>query len=163
MAQSFMHANDLALEFARGADAAAIAQMSRDHIEAGLGWEYRPERIARYLGDADAVVLTARVRGSLAGFAIMNFGDERAHPVLLAVAPPLRRQGIGARMVAWLVGSARVAGVVSVHVELRAGNHAAARLYRAAGFVQTLRVDGYYRGREAAIRMLLLLRPPVPG
>jgi len=158
-----MHANDLELEFARGADAAAIAQMSRDHIEAGLGWEYRPERIARYLGDADAVVLTARVRGGLAGFAIMQFGDERAHLVLLAVAPPYRRQRIGARMVAWLVASARVAGVVSVHVELRAGNHAAARLYRTAGFAQTLRVDGYYRGREAAVRMLLLLRPQIPA
>ena len=32
--------------------------------------------------------------------------------------------------------------------------------YRALGFEQTLRIAGYYRGRETAIRMMRLLRTP---
>jgi len=51
-----------------------------------------------------------------------------------------------------------VAGIASLHVELRAGNAPARALYRAAGFGETLRIEGYYRGRETAVRMLRQLR-----
>lgn len=148
------------LEFARPDDARALAAMSRDLVEAGLGWEYRPERIARMIADPDTVALVARDAACVAGFAVMSFGDERAHLALLAVRPAHRRRGIARALVAWLVDSAAVAGAASVHVELRAGNHPAQSLYADAGFVETLRVPGYYRGRETAVRMLRVLRPP---
>ena len=63
-------------------------------------------------------------------------------------------------MLAWLLESATVAGISSLHVELRAGNTAARRLYRSVGFVETLRLPGYYRGRESALRMIRMLRAP---
>src|SRR5256885_10067329 len=44
---------------------------------------------------------------------IMEFGDERAHLVLLAVRPSHRRSGIGQRMVEWMLESARCAGIRS--------------------------------------------------
>ena len=50
------------------------------------------------------------------------------------------------------------AGLVSVHVEMRAQNSAAFAFYRSLGFSETLRLAGYYRGRETAIRMLRVLR-----
>jgi ribosomal-protein-alanine N-acetyltransferase len=150
--------SEIALGFARTADAPELALMSRDLIEAGLGWAYRADRMAQYIGDPDAVVLVARDRQLLAGFAVMRFGDTRAHLVLLAVALPYRRRGIALRMLAWLAESAQVAGIASLHVELRAGNAPARALYRAAGFGETLRIEGYYRGRETAVRMLRQLR-----
>ena len=153
-------ADDVVIGYARMADADAISLLSRDAIEHGLGWTYRPDRIARYLRDTDVVVLGARTQRQLAGFAIMHFGDERAHLVLLAVAAAVRRRGIGRRMLAWLTESAQVAGVMSIHVELRAQNHAAHALYRTAGFAESLRIPGYYSGRETAVRMLRLLRSP---
>jgi len=52
------------------------------------------------------------------------------------------------------------AGIATLHVELRAQNKAAYLFYRALGFEQTLRIAGYYRGRETAIRMMRLLRAP---
>ena len=155
-----MSADELELGYARLADADAISLLSRDSVEHGLGWTYRADRIARYVRDPDAVVLAARLHRQLAGFAIMQFGDERAHLVLMAVAPAFRRRGVGRRMLAWLGESAQVAGVMSIHVELRAENHAAHALYRAAGFAESLRIPGYYRGRETAVRMLRLLRSP---
>ena len=148
----------LRVGYAHLADADAIALLSRDAIEHGLGWEYRAERIARYVRDPETIVLVARDRGALAGFAIMQFGDERTHLVLMAVAPAHRRRGVGRHMLGWLVESAKVAGIMSIHVELRAQNRAAHAFYRAAGFAESLRIPGYYRGRETAVRMLRLLR-----
>jgi ribosomal protein S18 acetylase RimI-like enzyme len=109
----------------------------------------------------------AAARSALTGFAIMELGEERAHLVLLAVRPSHRRLGIGQRMLEWLLESARVAGMASVHLELRAGNDAARRFYRAMGFYETVLVPGYYRGveggrKEGALRMLRVLRVPGP-
>ncbi len=110
------------LVFASVRDAQALAAMSRDLIEAGLGWDYRRERIARMIADADTVTLVARDGLRISGFAAMTFGDERAHLVLLAVRPSHQRRGIARRLVDWLVESAMTAGVASIHVELRASN-----------------------------------------
>jgi ribosomal-protein-alanine N-acetyltransferase len=106
------------------------------------------------------VTLVARGRTCPLGFAIMRFGDERAHLILLAVQPAHQRHGVGRRLVDWLVQSALVAGMSSVHVELRAGNAPALAFYRSLGFAETFRVPGYYRGRETALRMIRMLRAP---
>ena len=60
----------------------------------------------------------------------------------------------------WLLKSARVAGMASIHLELRARNQTARRFYRAQGFAETAYVPGYYRGREMALRMSRELRDP---
>ena len=155
-----MDAAALPLEFADRQDAPAIAAMSRDLIEAGLGWEYRADRIARLIGDPECTAVVARLGTRIAGFGIMSFSADRAHLVLLAVRGAWQHRGVGRRLVHWLVESAQVAGVISIHVELRATNHAARRLYEACAFSETLRVPRYYRGKETAIRMLRVLRVP---
>ena len=137
-----------------------MAAMSRDFIEAGLGWRYSPKRIARLIADRETVALVACDAAGVQGFAIMQFGDERAHLILMCVQPAQRRLGIGRRLIEWLVESARVAGIMSIHLELRADNAAAQAFYRALGFSETLVVPGYYEGRVSARRMLQLLRSP---
>src|SRR5512132_527475 len=149
---------DIVFGFANRSDASTIAQMSRELVEAGLGWSYRRERIAELIADADSVTLVARERDRVVGFAITTFGDERAHLVLLAVRKASQRRGIARRMIHWFVETAAVAGIASIHVELRAHNVAAIALYRACGFAESLRVPGYYRGREDALRMVRVLR-----
>lgn len=148
---------DIELGFASAGDAHPIARLSRDLIETGLGWAYRSDRIAALMAERETVTLVARTRGVAAGFAIMRFGDERAHLILLAVEPAHQRRGIARRMLGWLVESAQVAGMTSLHVELRAGNAPAFSFYRAMGFSEMFRVPGYYRGRETAVRMLRML------
>ena len=161
MAQSRVVFNDIHVEFARPSDAQALAMMARDLIETDLGWTYREERIGSFIADAESVALVVRESdGTIGGFAIMKFGDERAHLVLLAVRPKYRRRGIGRRLLAWLVESALTAGVMSIHVELRAGNRPAYRLYRTLGFVETFHIPRYYQGRETAVRMIRMLRTP---
>lgn len=155
--------HDAVLGLAKGSDAYAIAAMSRDLIETGLGWEYRRERVAAMIADPETIALVARQTPRLAGFALMSVADDRAHVILLAVRPAHQRRGIARRMLGWLDTSAQTAGVATLHVELRAGNDAAYALYRACGFEETLRVPGYYRGRETAVRMLRVLRPLQPA
>jgi len=143
----------LTLELAAPADAALIAAMSRELIEAGLPWSWTPERVARNLARPDTLVLAARDAERLAGFAIMQFGEERAHLSLLAVRPDCRRQGAARRMLEWLTESALTAGIASIHLELRETNRGARRFYISQGFAETDRVSGYYRGVETAMRM----------
>jgi ribosomal-protein-alanine N-acetyltransferase len=157
-----MALRDVVLDFARPGDAPALAVMARDLIESGLGWSYRPERFVQLIANDEVVALVARVNDRPVGFAVMEFGDERGHLVVLAVQPRHQRSGIARSLVEWLLRSARTAGLTSIHVELRAANMPAYRLYRSLGFVETLRVPGYYRGRETAIRMILMLRGTRP-
>ena len=168
MAQSLaMTPRAITIRPAEPRDAQAIATMSRDFIESGLGWKYDAARVLRAMRDRETLAVVAcegakgaasSARSAIAGFAIMEFGDERAHLVLLAVRPSHRRLGIGQRMLDWLLDSARVAGMASIHLELRAGNDAARRFYRAMGFYETVLVPGYYRSgegrKEGALRML---------
>lgn len=145
------------------ADAAAVAEMSRDLIEAGLGWSWSRQRVARAISDAETMVLTSRHGGRMIGFAIMEFGDEKAHLSLLAVNPGYQREGIGSRMFEWLKESALTAGIVIVKLELRATNVAAQQFYRSLGFEEAGWAVGYYRGRETALRMALHLRRQAAG
>ena len=56
-----MNATAITLRIAQPDDAQAIALMSRDLIEAGLGWKYEPDRIRRSMNDRETVTLVASV------------------------------------------------------------------------------------------------------
>ena len=149
-----MNSRKLSLQPALPADAMPIAAMSRELIESGLPWTWTPERVTRNLGRHETLVLTARDSEHLAGFAIMQFGEERAHLSLLAVRPDYQRQGVARSMLEWLTESALIAGIASLHLELRESNLAARRFYLAQGFAETARIARYYSGAETAVRML---------
>lgn len=141
------------LSLARHDDAATIAAMSRQLIEHGLAWSWTDERVAYALRNRDCVVLAARDRRRLVGFAIMEFYTVHAHLSLLAVAPGFRRLGVGRQLLEWLEASARTAGIFRIDLELRAGNDAARSFYQKLGYREIGRKAAYYDGREDALRM----------
>jgi [ribosomal protein S18]-alanine N-acetyltransferase len=145
---------------AHAQEARAMAEMSRELIEAGLAWRYTPRRMAALIGDAETVALVAHDGTRIQGFAVMQFGEEHAHLVLLCVRAGSRLCGIGRKLSEWLIESARVAGIESIRLELRADNAAALAFYRRLGFTQTQWVSGYYEGSIPAQRMTLRLRVP---
>nr|MBO2489937.1 hypothetical protein [Gammaproteobacteria bacterium] len=140
-------------ELARRSDAETIAGMSRWLIEAGLTPTWHTERVLWHMQDKESVVLVARDQGRLVGFAIMQFGDASAHLNLLGVAPTRQRNGIGRQLLSWLETSAITAGTFLIGLEVRETNLAARRFYATMGYREIGRVDGYYQGRENAIRM----------
>ena len=157
------------LRLARIAEAPALAEMSRELIEAGLAWRYTPRRLAALMAERDVLVVmdqagdeaggeAGREAGSPQGFAVMQFGDERAHLVLLCVHATQQRLGLGRALHDWLLKSAQVAGMASIALELRADNSTAMAFYRSLGYREVDTVAGYYDGRIAARRMLRHLR-----
>jgi ribosomal protein S18 acetylase RimI-like enzyme len=141
------------LGLARVSDAHEIAEMSRDLIEQGLTWSWTPARVQHFITGPESSVVVARRERQIAAFAIMHFGDDVAHLNLLAVAPEHRRQGLGRQLVGWLTETAIEAGVFRINLELRLRNEPARIFYERLGFEQLGVVQGYYQGREAALRM----------
>ena len=149
------------LRLAQTRDAAVLAHMSRDYIEQGLGWRWRPPRILAKITARETVVLIAEVELGgerlIGGFAAMDFGLDKAVLSLLAVQPDLRRYGIGGRLLRWLHKSAEVAGCFDIELQVRAGNVAARRFYDHMGYREVLHLPGYYSGKEAAYQMAIRL------
>lgn len=141
------------IRLASVADAPAIARMSRDWIEHGLSWSWTAERVMQALRDPATNVVVGIKRGQLQGFGIMQYLDDDAHLVLLAVAPATRHQGLGRHMLAWLEHSAVIAGISGVRLECRADNHNAIAFYMRLGYRRIADVPGYYEGRIDAVQM----------
>ena len=154
------------LRLAKPADARLLARMSRDYIEHGLTWRWRPEQLRRKILAPETTVLVAELDvGGLrfiGGFAVMDFqlGDdlEKAQLTLLAVHPNIRRRNIGGQLVRWLHKSARVAGCEHISLQVRADNFIARRFYQKLGYQESALIPGYYEGKKAAYLMKLHLR-----
>ena len=143
---------------AAASTAKRIAVLSRNLVEHDLPWAWTPGRVARCIADHETVVLGAMDNNIVAGFCIMQYGDEEAHLNLLAVTPEYRLQGIGARMVRWLEESATVAGIFQVRLEVRETNIGAIRFYSTLGYHRQRTIKAYYSGLENAVRLERNLR-----
>ena len=141
------------IRFATREDALCIAEMSRDYIEHGLGWSWTRDRILRNLRHRDTNAVVAMCEAERAGFAIMKYGDEEAHLLLLAIKPSHRRCGVGSALVDWLERSAQIAGIARITLEARVTNEAARAFYGRLGYAEAQLLPGYYGGRETSVRM----------
>jgi [ribosomal protein S18]-alanine N-acetyltransferase len=141
-------------------DAYAIAEMSRDQIERGLGWSWTAPRVLRAIRNPTANVAVAHDGDELVGFGIMDYGEHKAHLALLAVHPARRESGIGRQLLQWWEQCARTAGLECIELEARADNPVALAFYGLQGYERTATVPGYYRGRIAAMRLCKRLAQP---
>jgi len=139
-------------------DATAIAVMSRDLIETGLVWGWRPERVAKAIGDPETNVAVVRREGALAGFGIMEYADDEAHLILFAVAQASQRKGIGSALLRWLEAAARVAGAQRILVEARRENVAARCFYNEHGYHERALEPRMYSDAGAGVRLEKWLR-----
>jgi ribosomal protein S18 acetylase RimI-like enzyme len=144
---------DAQIRIARPSDAQAIAEMSRDLIEHGLGWRWTPSRIRAALQDREINVAVAWEGHVLAGFGVMKYRDDEAELFLLAVRPTHRRKGIGRALVVWLEEAALTAGLGVVYLEARKSNRGARSFYRALEYSEVQKVCGRYLGVEDGIRL----------
>jgi ribosomal-protein-alanine N-acetyltransferase len=141
------------LQLATRDDAPAIAHLSRDRIEEGLGWSWTPTRVLRSIRDRQTNVVVARDAGRMLGFGIMKYHDDEAHLLLLAVRADCGRRGIGSALVEWLEKAALVGGIGQVYLEARVTNEGARAFYRQRGYREIQQLPGYYQGREACVRL----------
>lgn len=138
---------------ARIGEAAAMANLSRTTIEAGLPWSWTTSRVAAHMRNRDNLVVTAKSGGVLAGFAIAHFGETVVHLSLIGVAREYQGLGIGRQLVGWVEASAVTAGIFTVNLEVRVSNASAKRFYARLGYVERGRLPGYYSGVEDALSL----------
>ncbi len=141
------------ISLARPVHATRIAEMSRVHIEYGLGWSWTKSRVLRAIHDDATNVAVTQDADALSGFGIMLYGERKAHLVLLCVSPSFRKRGLGAGLLAWLEKCAITAGLEQVQLEARADNPGAIAFYAENGYRETNVVPGYYRGTVDAVRL----------
>lgn len=100
--------------------------------------------------------LVAIADGNVVGYGGVWLVVDEAHVTNLAIDPAYRRRGIGKRLMAALLDSAREAGMVCSTLEVRTGNLAAIELYRGLGYRDVAIRKGYYPdNREDALVMWL--------
>ena len=148
------------VELATPGDAAAIAAMSRDEIERGLGWSWNEARVRRAILNPDTNVAVIREHRTIAAFGIMSYRDEAAHLLLFAVRRSQQRRGMGSVMLRWLEEVAQAAGLPRVYVECRRDNVAARNFYCEHGYHEVVISKGYYSGVVDAIRLEKWLATP---
>ena len=88
--------------------------------------------------------------------AVLRVAADEAEILTIAVLPAARRQGRATRLVRACLAEAAAAGAARIHLEVAGSNVAARALYLSAGFAETGRRPGYYRGprgREDAMLM----------
>ena len=118
--------------------------MSRDLIERGLPWNWRPARVLQAIRNPESNVAVVRLDGLLVGFGIMEYLETDAYLALLAVRSSHQRNGIATALVHWLEASARVAGAQRIRVETRRDNVPARTFYNELGYQEVAIRAGRY-------------------
>lgn len=153
---------DPPIRLADPADAAGIAAMSRELIEHGLPWSWRPERVLAAIRDPETNVAVARDAGGLAAFGIMEYLDTDAYLVLLAVRSDRQRRGIGSAILRWLEASASAAGATRIRLDARRDNLAGRGFYNEHGYHEVALRPSRYGVAVDGVRLEKWLRAAPP-
>lgn len=114
-----------------------------------LKWELEHSPVSR-------LYVLKDVAGQAAGFCACWHLVDELHINSLAVAPALRRQGLGSELMRGVLAKAREEGAVRATLEVRRSNEAARALYERLGFaVEAIRPDYYTNPREDALILWL--------
>lgn len=81
-------------------------------------------------------------------YAFMMIGHEEAHLLKITVHPDHQKQGLAQTMLQRLILIARINHARRIWLEVRAGNEAAIRFYRRAGFELKGKRKNYYRYQD---------------
>lgn len=126
-------------------DLLEVCQIEEMSELSAWGWEaYHKE-----LASPDTIMLVARTDPAVNGFGIAGFIVARLmagelHINNVAVRPEFRRHRLGSVLLGTTLEIAQRNGAVIAHLEVRAGNEAAQRLYVRCGFRITGRRRNYY-------------------
>lgn len=92
--------------------------------------------------------------GEVCGYGIMSIAAGEAHLLNICVTDYLRRQGIGRRLLKYLLARAKTFGAECIFLEVRPSNDAALALYDSMGFEVIGVRRNYYKapsGNEDAV------------
>jgi ribosomal-protein-alanine N-acetyltransferase len=97
--------------------------------------------------------------GQPVAFAILMLVVDEAHLLDIGVAREFQRRGIATRLLRHLYRRAAELGAISIFLEVRPSNVAAARIYEREGFAVIGRRRGYYPAAEGREDAIVMMRP----
>lgn len=98
-------------------------------------WDaWTEDDFVRCLRNRDSIGMVAEVGDKIVGFMVYTFHRERLHVLNFAVDPLQQRNGIGAAMVAKLVGKLNPGRRTRILLEVRESNLVAQKFFRQMGF-----------------------------
>jgi ribosomal-protein-alanine N-acetyltransferase len=153
-------APDIAIRPMTEADVGGVVALERASYQ--FPWSEGIFRDCLRVGYVCRVVTSAN---KLIGYGVMSIGAGEAHILNLCIDAAFRCQGIGRRMLDYLLDRGAAAGMTEAFLEVRPSNTAAIRLYLSLGFDQVGMRRGYYQavgGREDAAVLKLALRSRRP-
>jgi [ribosomal protein S18]-alanine N-acetyltransferase len=99
-----------------------------------------------------------RERGRIIAYAVVMWLPEEVHLLNITVEPGFQGQGIGRRLLSWLIRQTRSRGAGSMLLEVRPSNEAARALYASMGFVMIGKRPRYYPSWDDTREDALVLR-----
>jgi ribosomal-protein-alanine N-acetyltransferase len=155
-AELLQSASDAVIRPMTEADVGAVVALERASYQ--FPWSEGIFRDCLRVGYTCRVVTSAN---RVIGYGVMSVGAGEAHILNLCIDSAFRCQGIGRRMLDYLLDKGAAAGMAEAFLEVRPSNTAAIRLYLSLGFDQVGMRRGYYQavgGREDAAVLKLNLR-----
>jgi [ribosomal protein S18]-alanine N-acetyltransferase len=149
-------ASDVVIRPMTEADVPGVVALERASYQ--FPWSEGIFRDCLRVGYVCRVVTSA---GRLIGYGVMSVGAGEAHILNLCIDAAFRCQGVGRRMLDYLLDRGAASGMSEAFLEVRPSNTAAIRLYLSVGFDQVGMRRGYYQavgGREDAAVLKLGLR-----
>lgn len=138
----------------RPADIGDLAEiMAIERVSYSAPWHVETMRGELRAADRGKIYLVAEIEGRVVGYIGSHYFAGEVHILTIAVAPQLRRAGIGELLVlSLLLKVGEELGGEYATLEYRVSNEAAARLYRKLGFAAVaVRREYYLDNKEDAI------------
>jgi [ribosomal protein S18]-alanine N-acetyltransferase len=129
------------------ADIAAVEAVMAAAFDPRFGEAWTRGQCLGVLAMPNVWLTLAELDGTVSGFALARLVVDEAELLLLAVAPPARRRGVGAALLRATLAAAQAREATSLFLEVRRGN-VATELYLREGFSKIGERRGYYRGRD---------------
>mgnify|MGYP001824813401 CR=1 FL=1 len=104
-------------------------------------------------------VIPADADQTEAGFALGRIVLDEAELLTIAIAPNLRRRGLGRKCLNTFEAEAANLGAINAHLEVAASNVAARTLYARNGWLETGLRKAYYRTPSGRIDAILMQKP----
>jgi [ribosomal protein S18]-alanine N-acetyltransferase len=137
-----------------------IRAMSRGDLDAVLAIEmisythpWKKEHFLQELHSPLSFPLVATINGKVSAYVCLMSLFEEAQIMNIAVAPDVRRSGVGKLLMDAAINTAREKGAENLVLEVRESNLAAIALYESYGFTRYFIRKRYYEGQEDAILM----------
>lgn len=146
----FAEAIEVRLVPGEAADLDAVMSVMASAFDPRFGEGWTRSQCAGILPLSGVVLILARDEGGqVQGFSLLRTVADEAELLLLAVAPPAQRNGVGSSLLTHFIEHGRSNGARRLHLEVRDGNPAVA-MYRSYGFEEEGRRRKYYCGEDGS-------------